>query len=1192
MGLTVYYSNRIDQLASNLANSLREERREQCDPFLPQTVLVPNPHVASWLKIQIGRELGVAANLRFPFLEEGLWRLALERLPDDSRKRVRLLKREEVHLLILAELLDPVKLEDYPEFRDYLSNPPTLSDRGRVLRAWQLAERLANLFSDYEYHRQEMVSDWIRRPTRRLPRPMEACQRKLYLSLFGPKGAAFRPNAGGTGRIPLTLPELTRELGGEGQGRIGSTAPIPDEVPNGPVHLFGFSQLSPFHIDLLFTVAETREVLLHQFNHAPELWLSESERADQRPGAGPVEFWGRPGVEFVQLVNAAASRFSERVRIGIHRIASDPIEPGSLLSTLQQWVRQPGQARSGSVMTQDVSLQVVGCAGRFREVETVYNSILENLRADPDLRATDIAVLVSDMRTYQPILESVFDRGDHSIPYNLSDSTADRDSHFAQGLLQLLELAESRFTRKEVFDFLFNPLARESLGVARAQVRQWLDWTDALNIYDSAHEKGGGPEASTYSWRWGFRRLELGQWMETLPADREGRLPNFEGVVPYSDLDSLDSRETGAFVMAVNRLEQDVRRLARGKRTAARWAAILDSLIERHLRIPPDQSGEIAVRESLFRSLRRLEILEAGEGAGVSFEILREFVRSCLGNIPSRRGRFLTGGVTLSSMRPLRPIPFKIVYILGLDEGKFPGSAGDSTLDLRSGNREIGDVSTPEANRHLFLETLMATGSKLYLTYPNHDLQKDRAIAPCSTVEEIKRFASECMSGAAFQETSTPISGSSPEYLKPGEPSCDARVNHSLRDRFLCLLRLRDRGFLDSTDSEEIDEWANLHHPDPRRPGNEKSEATVRMALRLGDLSKFLEDPLEAAIRRSLSLYDEGDEDPGLEEDEPIYSGYPVDYQLLTRTLTSWVLKTVASGSGDAAEVLTNLYTGESLLGSAPTGAFGRLDLEAFQETAKTMQRRDRDDLDLGGLLSLLRGMEFHEVLQMGESSDVVERRTLLPEIRLPLERAGDGSEARFQGSLPLLWRGDRSLVALVLAPTSSIEKKGPPPRQLLRPFLFHQALLALEALGGEPFVGNRDFFAAVQSKKDLRIWRFHSDPNAARSYFSSLLQDYLFPTSFNRLPLKAFSLLGGPAWAEALALLQTDEPTREQKGRFLELLAEGFEKSQDERNNRESELAALFETPLDPDAYAISRRRLLPYLLAEPVDDLMGALR
>ena len=85
----------------------------------------------------------------------------------------------------------------------------------------------------------------------------------------------------------------------------------------------------------------------------------------------------------------------------------------------------------------------------MREVETDYNSILHNLQTNPGLRQTDIAVLVTDMPRYRPVLQAVFERPPLRVQYNLVDfNAAERPLFLRPGsLLGMLELGLESFSR-------------------------------------------------------------------------------------------------------------------------------------------------------------------------------------------------------------------------------------------------------------------------------------------------------------------------------------------------------------------------------------------------------------------------------------------------------------------------------------------------------------------------------------------------------------------------------------------------------------------------------------------------------------------------------------------------------------------------------------------------------------------------
>ena len=164
------------------------------------------------------------------------------------------------------------------------------------------------------------------------------------------------------------------------------------------------------------------------------------------------------------------------------------VRAGSVSDGLVRNVAYASDSESGRI-PQDRSLQVAACPGPIREVETVYQSILANLQEQPDLRQSDIAILATDLEVYRPILQAVFERRERRIHYNLGDFSAAGVSVFAQGLLGLLDLALDAFTRAQVFELFLNPCFLARRGVDRSQALVWLDWVEALGVYQSWDQK-------------------------------------------------------------------------------------------------------------------------------------------------------------------------------------------------------------------------------------------------------------------------------------------------------------------------------------------------------------------------------------------------------------------------------------------------------------------------------------------------------------------------------------------------------------------------------------------------------------------------------------------------------------------------------------------------------------------------------
>ncbi|MCD0217722.1 exodeoxyribonuclease V subunit gamma, partial [Enterobacter hormaechei subsp. steigerwaltii] len=69
---------------------------------------------------------------------------------------------------------------------------------------------------------------------------------------------------------------------------------------------------------------------------------------------------------------------------------------------------------------------------------------------------------------------------------------------------------------------------------------------------------------------------------------------------------------------------------------------------------------------------------------------------------------FLRGGITFCSMVPMRSLPFKVICLLGLNDGDFPRNTKAAVFDLIAKHPAKGDRARRDDDRYLFLEALIS----------------------------------------------------------------------------------------------------------------------------------------------------------------------------------------------------------------------------------------------------------------------------------------------------------------------------------------------------------------------------------------------------------------------------------------------------------------------------------------------------
>jgi exodeoxyribonuclease V gamma subunit len=91
-------------------------------------------------------------------------------------------------------------------------------------------------------------------------------------------------------------------------------------------------------------------------------------------------------------------------------------------------------------------------------------------------------------------------------------------------------------------------------------------------------------------------------------------------------------------------------------------------------------------------------------------------------------------------MVPMRSIPFRVICLLGLNDGKFPRSTRPLEVDLVHDTRippREGDRSQRSDDRYLFLETLCAARERLIVTYRGKSIRDNRTNPPSVCLSEL-----------------------------------------------------------------------------------------------------------------------------------------------------------------------------------------------------------------------------------------------------------------------------------------------------------------------------------------------------------------------------------------------------------------------------------------------------------------------
>ncbi|MFH0902766.1 MAG: exodeoxyribonuclease V subunit gamma [Pseudomonadota bacterium] len=1016
--IRVSYSNQTERLLRQLATDLQQ--RAPASPLDPICLVVPNHQVATYVKHGLARHCGIAANCSVHLVGELASNLVATRLPG-----VRLVDRRLLQGLVLSLLLDKDYLDgsgsdrqtratDRPALaaiRSYLRAAGD-SEHAVNLKRYQLASELGNLFEEYSLSRPEVVEAW-REGRSSLDRDgelfgeAELWQRQLWVDILGPEGILAR-RCRESGTRWLTLPELTSLLAQQ----TGEVA-----IPS-PIWIFGISYLPGELYRLLEALSSLVDVDVYALNPCQEFWedIGNSAEPDWQlaplaPDNPPLRWWGRPGREGIRALN-------ELTGCDFVSCFADPLAAtDTLLHRLQHDILLAEPERSGNRpldLDADGSIRILACAGVRQEIAAVAAEILALLQEDeargssPLLRLNEIAILVNatERDSYLAHLPAVL--GEHGISCSVADRSLSADSHVVEAVDLLLSLPQGELSRSEIMRIVTHPavLAR----YPEIDPKQWLAWVDRLGIVfgaDRHDHEGSYIDRDLFNWDQGIRRLALGVFMAGEGSD--GTHPFYSAASHLPEEVERDEIESaGRFGLLLRSLISGARRARDAWLEPREWAAFLIETITAYL-TPGDDRDERALKRCIgaVQILADLDV----DGKTLPYSIAVAFVRAALAQIESGSGQFLADGVVVASLAPMRAIPFRIAFVLGLGENKFPAPEKRSFLDLRLARRRSGDVSARDRDKYLFLETILSTRERLYLSYVGRDPLTGERLHPSPVVATLEQILQQGYLGGKEIEELLPLrrhqleagggeetaqqqgddAGRSSLLLERRAPPVTLEqkrehqafaLGNDLR-RFLGWDRrmptLRDLG-----QALRPEVWRDLSSilgvfPGPRSIAASEEAKTPRspeeITLSIRAIRSFLECPLQGSARYVLGLAEEDDDLLALEH-EPFRTG-TMDGAVLIREAA---LEALRSGR-DPREAYGSRAAIVEARGRMPLGVFGAAEKHRHLATIQAWLELVRM-LDPEGQEQSVRV----EVVRLGAGAEdaVVDR--VLPAIELDID--------------------------------------------------------------------------------------------------------------------------------------------------------------------------------------------------------------
>ncbi|MAE65798.1 MAG: exodeoxyribonuclease V subunit gamma [Phycisphaeraceae bacterium] len=633
---------------------------------------------------------------------------------------------------IASVLPDLVGENAFAPVRAYLDADPDRDPRRLV----DLARSIGRRFDEYRLYRPKLIEAWSRgspwpAPADRTPEHAE-WQCRLWAKV--------------NERLPIkSVAALLRDLA-TALSRDAASLPRRASV-------WHCGSLPPAHLDFLEAVGRHCEIGLYWLAPSFAYWGDMKDRRElmrllRDSGMTLRAFCADQHIDLLHPLLGSMGRAARESQILLvdrdtetWRFHDAPPVPGRderpdrMLASIQRDLHRASEPEPAPMTSVDASLTVHDCHSATREVEVLRDQLRDALESDRSLAPEQVVVMCADLETYAPLIQAVFggtaEEPDRHIPFHIAGRSVRATRPLVDAFFRILDALQGRLGAGDVLDLLHVPMVAERAGVGDDEVRSFAEWVAGSRIrwgLDADHRlEEKLPETDLNTWRFGLDRLVLGYAMPPGTPAMSG------DIVALDRGDGMAAAPIGrlwAFVLQLDHFRD--RTLS--PRPWPEWRATLCELAERMLPVHRDEPG----RQRLFDAIDQI-VQVAGDGgfdAAVPLpvaarEIERRLDESAAG-LP-----FRPGGVTFCDLTAMRSLPFKVVAVLGMSDGKFPRVETPIGFDLAPHVDARGDPSPRLEDKQLFLEALLAARERLIVTYQGRDLEDQKARPPSIVVDEL-----------------------------------------------------------------------------------------------------------------------------------------------------------------------------------------------------------------------------------------------------------------------------------------------------------------------------------------------------------------------------------------------------------------------------------------------------------------------
>lgn len=448
---------------------------------------------------------------------------------------------------------------------------------------------------------------------------------------------------------------------------------------------------------------------------------------------------------------------------GVFDFQEEIIFSENLLGRLQQdifYLMNP-ESKGFHLDVQDKSIQFHVCHSTLRQLEVLKEQLnlwLAESTVEQPRHLHDVLVLAPDIQELEPFIRRVF-VGKDSPAINITGILPLHIRALWQAFIFPITWVRGRFTLDDVLDWLNLSAIKQFYQLNDVQIERigfLLNQAGFKRGFDAQHLKATLSEYDQdfrYSFKYALDRLamSLAIGMESvcpvvLDDEQNPYIVSMQGV-QYDDFalivillemyqyfherrDWLEQHD----ILVENWLQKLLQEIQQFQKKNVDSTDVLQKVIKQYDRmLSLTYNYEQLTNTTTGYTLKQLKL--------PLWDILQE-IQSQLESLQDDMS--FTGRINFSQIGKIRPLPYKLIILLNMDNGVFPNRDYPKAFDLLNYVRpKLGDRSRLEDHQGAFLDAILQAQQQVWFFYTGFDVDSGEILDPSSVLIEFQRHLAQ-----------------------------------------------------------------------------------------------------------------------------------------------------------------------------------------------------------------------------------------------------------------------------------------------------------------------------------------------------------------------------------------------------------------------------------------------------------------